>query len=164
VAARFPPIVVLPLPVVDVPPVVPEVAVPAPAPPALPPVVLSPTGTRELRLDRRVVPPGSLVNLSGSGCDPSVPVVGYVGGQRAFSVTADTGGSFTARFKLPDLDVGRYPVMVTCGPVITETLDIILVVGADPGSWTLAVLVFFALLALAAVRRSIKDARVAFRP
>lgn len=106
-----------------------------------------------LSLDRRSSPPGARVEVTGTGCDPGAPVTLDIGERRVSAAVADAAGSFSLAADVPSLLVGRYAVTATCGPVLSSTLDIVLVSRVDPGTTTLAILVFFVLLALAIIRR-----------
>ena len=75
------------------------------------------------------------------------------------AATATEGGSFFAPLDVPDLAVGRHRVAARCGPVMATNLDLVLVTRVDPATTTLAVLVYFVLLALAVVRRQLGTVR-----
>jgi hypothetical protein len=124
----------------------PEVVVVAPPEPGL---VVRPV----LRLDRASTSPGARVSVTGAGCDPGAPVTVDIADRRVGSGEANGLGSFSLPVDVPSLVVGRYDVTATCGPVLATTLDVVLVSHVDPGTNTLALLVFFVLIALALIRR-----------
>jgi hypothetical protein len=93
------------------------------------------------------------VTVTGGGCDPGAPVALEIGGRPVASGLAGADGSFSVGADVPSLMVGRYGVTASCGPLLSTTLDVVLVSQVDRGTTTLAVLVFFVLLALAIIRR-----------
>jgi len=99
------------------------------------------------------VEPGGNLTVTGSGCDPAVAVDATIGGARVGTSVADPSGRFSVTVDVPDLPVGRYDLVVSCGPVFTTPIDIVVATAADVGNSTLALFVFFILLALVLFRR-----------
>lgn len=119
-------------------------------PTTLPPATT--VATRDFKVDRPSAEPGGEVNASGEGCDPGAAVAIEIGGARVADATAGSDGRFSAPLDLPVLQPGRFDVVAHCGPTLDTTIDIVLASRVDPGTSTLAVLVFFVLLLLALLR------------
>lgn len=91
--------------------------------------------------------------LTGQGCDAGSAVTVEVDDQTLLSAVATAGGSFSETLELPGLGVGRHRVVARCGPTLVTSIDVVLVTRVEPATTTLALLVFFVLLVLAALRR-----------
>jgi hypothetical protein len=76
-----------------------------------------------------------------------------VAGEPAGATTASAAGAFESPVAVPGLDPGRYEVVARCGPELRAVLDVVVVQAVDNGLSTLAVLVFFVLVALLLFRR-----------
>ncbi|MGH9224179.1 MAG: hypothetical protein ACRD2W_10460 [Acidimicrobiales bacterium] len=132
---------------------------PAPAPdlvavpPAPPPPPARPVLPQRIGLNRTTSPPGGPVEVTVNGCDPGAPVTLEIGAQPIPAGLADANGAVSVGVDVPSLAVGRHDVTARCGPVLTTFVDVVLSTRVDPGTTTLAVLVFFVLLSLAVIRR-----------
>ncbi|HXX89556.1 MAG TPA: hypothetical protein VEI83_04950, partial [Acidimicrobiales bacterium] len=114
------------------------------------------TPGQALRLDRIAIPPGGPVTATGYGCDPSSAVLLTVGSKQVGATTAGASGTFAAPLQVGTLPVGRYQVLAHCGPVLAASLDVVLASQVGQDTATLAIIVFFLLIGLAAFRRRIQ--------
>jgi len=128
-----------------VPAVVPPVGIAAP---------LTPSRAGDLRLDKPSSPPGGPVTAIGTGCPPGVEVEIEVAESWVATTTAGADGSFTATFAVPDLDVGRVPVVARCrSTTLQAPLDIALGSAVAQSTSVMVVLLFFLLVSIGLARR-----------
>lgn len=69
------------------------------------------------------------------------------------SVASEQDGTFSATVTVPELTVGRYDIVATCGPVLRSPIDVVVVSQVDAGTSTLGLFLFFVLLSLVLFRR-----------
>jgi hypothetical protein len=120
--------------------------------PTVPPPT-TPTGqVTALTLDAPAIPPGSDDAAQGTGCAPNAPVAFTIDGQTVGETVADKVGDFNAPLDVHDLVVGRYKVKAVCDVTMFATLDITQAAQLSPATGTLAVLLFFLLIAGLALR------------
>ena len=118
-----------------------------------------------IQLDHAAISPGGDLLATGVGCQPDANVQFLVHGSAAGQAVADATGRFKASLALPDLPVGRYLVVASCGATLSAPLDVVLATTSDPATSTLCVLLFFVLIGLALLRRQlIGDAGLDRRP
>lgn len=110
---------------------------------------------RVLLLNTSSADPGSSLTAAGRGCAPGSAVTLSVLDREVGVATADGEGRFTAAVDLPDLEVGRYQVVARCDVVLSAGVDVVLASQVDAGTSTLAILLFFLLVGLGAVRRQL---------
>jgi hypothetical protein len=97
--------------------------------------------------------PGGEIPLTGAGCVPGGPLTVYFGGNTLGTVRAGEDGTFSLRVYLPDVPVGRYDLELECGPTLSAPVDVVVATSASGGISTLALFIFFVLLAMIIFRR-----------
>jgi hypothetical protein len=103
---------------------------------------------RRFVVSRPSATPGAILAATGDGCNPGSQVLLTVDGHQAGRTAAAPDGTFTAALVVPNVAVGDYPVLASCGPTLATLLDVTLLTFADPGIVVSAILIYFVLAAL----------------
>jgi len=130
---------------------VPTVPPPSPAPTTSSTVPTQPGLV--IRLNQPSSEPGGRLSSTGSGCSALANVVLTINGATVGAANADQAGAFQTEVLIPDVAVGRYDLVADCGLTSTTPIDVVVATRVDGGISTLALLIFFVLLALMLFRR-----------